>query len=109
MESWQGISVVQNGHHGIRLLTADANFEPIRLNAKASGGERVLNSFDDIVAFILMRVKFAFASCRGGKRSREDFPRQKETQRRCAVPCSKRDGWPSDARKRLTLAEDGTS
>jgi hypothetical protein len=63
MESWQGISVVQNGHHGIRLLTADANFEPIRLNAKASGGERVLNSFDDIVAFILMRVKFAFASC----------------------------------------------
>jgi hypothetical protein len=27
---------------------ADENFEPIRLNAKAPGGERVLKSFDDI-------------------------------------------------------------
>jgi hypothetical protein len=71
--------VVQNGHHGIRLLTADANFEPIRLNAKASGGERVLNSFDDIVAFILMRVKIRFRELPWRQAVREDFPRQKET------------------------------
>jgi hypothetical protein len=39
---------------------ADENFEPIRLNAKAPGGERVLKSFDDIGAFILMRVETNF-------------------------------------------------
>jgi hypothetical protein len=35
-------------------------FEPIRLNARAPGGERVLKSFDDIGAFILMRVELRF-------------------------------------------------
>lgn len=39
---------------------ADENFEPIRLSAKAPGGERVLKSFDDVGAFILMRVEMTF-------------------------------------------------
>jgi len=31
-------------------------FEPIGVNARAPGGERILRNFDDVGAFILMRV-----------------------------------------------------
>src|SRR5258708_40219279 len=64
---------------------ADKNFEPIRLNAKAPGGERVLKSFDDIGAFILMRVEIRFRVLPWWQAVLKDLPqarfgaRQKET------------------------------
>jgi hypothetical protein len=60
-------------------------FEPIRLNARAPGGERVLKSFDDIGAFILMRVELRFRELPWWQAVRKDLAqarfgaRQKET------------------------------
>jgi hypothetical protein len=39
---------------------AEDTFEPIRINGKAPGGERVLKGFDDITTFILVRVEPRF-------------------------------------------------
>ena len=64
---------------------AEESFEPIRLNAKAPGGERVLKSFDDIGAFILMRVELRFRELPWWQAVRKELPqarfgvRQKET------------------------------
>src|ERR1700730_8538427 len=64
---------------------AEKNFEPIRLNAKAPGGERVLKSFEDIGAFILMRVETSFRELPWWQAVRKDLPqarfgaRQRET------------------------------
>jgi hypothetical protein len=61
---------------------ANQNFEPIRLNAQAPGGERVL---DDIGAFILMRVEPNFRNLPWWQAVRQDLPqarfgaRQRET------------------------------
>ena len=38
----------------------DRNYEPIRLNTKAPGGERALKSFDDVAAFMLVHVDWTF-------------------------------------------------
>jgi hypothetical protein len=51
--------MVQGAHHGVCLFNG-RKLRPFRLNAKAPGDERVLRNFDDIVAFILMRVEIRF-------------------------------------------------
>jgi hypothetical protein len=64
---------------------AEENFEPIKLNAKAPGGERVLKSFDDIGVFILMRVEMRFRELAWWQAVGKDLPQarlgvlQKET------------------------------
>lgn len=77
---------------------ADENFEPIRLNAKAPGGERVLKSFDDIGAFILMRVETNFRKLPWWQAVLKDLPqarfgaRQKETHAAMRAALSE-EGW----------------
>jgi hypothetical protein len=77
---------------------ADESFEPITLNAKAPGGERVLRSFDDISVFVLMRVEFRFRELPWWQAVRKELPqarfgaRQKETH---AAMCTalREEGW----------------
>src|ERR1035437_9800943 len=77
---------------------ADENFEPIRLNTKAPGGERVLKSFDDIGAFILMRVETNFRKLPWWQAVLKDLPqarfgaRQKETHAAMRAALSE-EGW----------------
>jgi hypothetical protein len=81
----QGIGMAQNGCRGVSYFMAEEVFEPIKLNAKAPGGERVLRSFDDIRAFILMRVEIRFRELPWWQAVRKELPqtrfgaRQKET------------------------------
>jgi hypothetical protein len=95
-----GTKPLQRGLHRM----AGENFEPIRLNAKAPGGERVLGSFDDIGAFILVRVEISLRRLPRWQAVRKDLAqarfgaRQKE-----GLHCRKRDGWPSDAAEKQSL------
>jgi hypothetical protein len=91
-----GTKQVQRGLHGM----AD-DFEPIRLNAAAPGGERVLNSFDDIGAFILIRVETSLCELPRWQAVRRDLPqarfgaRQKETHAAMRAALSE-EGWLAD-------------
>jgi hypothetical protein len=77
--------MAQNGRRGVSYFMAEEVFEPIKLNANAPGGERVLRSFDDIRAFILMRVEIRFRELPWWQAVRKELPqtrfgaRQKET------------------------------
>jgi hypothetical protein len=77
------------------------DFEPIRLNAEAPGGERVLKSFDDIGAFILMRVETSLLELPRWQSVRRDLPqarfgaRQKETHAAMRAALSE-EGWLAD-------------
>ena len=85
---------------------ADKNFEPIRLNAKAPGGERVLKSFDDIGAFILMRVEMRFRELPWWQAVLKDLPqarfgaRQKETRAAMRAALAE-EGWLADPAPKL--------
>jgi hypothetical protein len=85
---------------------ADKNFEPIRLNAKAPGGERVLKSFDDIGAFILMRVETNFRELPWWQAVRKDLPearfgaRQRETHAAMRAALAE-EGWLADPAAKL--------
>jgi hypothetical protein len=97
---------------------ADKNFEPIRLNAKAPGGERVLKSYDDIGAFILMRVEMGFRELAWWQAVLKDLPqarfgaRQKETHAAMRAALTE-EGWLADpaakpsAKSPATLEEAG--
>jgi hypothetical protein len=80
---------------------ADENFEPIKLNAKAPGGERVITSFNDIGAFILMRVDLRFRELPWWQAVRKELPqarfgaRQKETHAAMRAALSE-EGWLAD-------------
>jgi hypothetical protein len=85
---------------------ADKYFEPIRLNAKAPCGERVLKSFDDIGAFILMRVEMRFRKLAWWQAFQKDLPqarfgaRQKETHAAMRAALAK-EGWLTDPAAKL--------
>jgi hypothetical protein len=98
---------------------ADKHFEPIRLNAKAPGGERVLKSFDDVGAFILMRVEKNFRELPWWLAVRKDLPqarfgaRQKETHAAMRAALAE-EGWLADpaakqSAKSAAELEDSTS
>jgi hypothetical protein len=98
---------------------ADKNFEPIRLNAKAPGGERVLKGFDDMGAFILMRVEMNFRELPWWQAVQKDLPqarfgaRQKETHAAIRVAPAE-EGWLADPAAKLSAEsaaelEDPTS
>jgi hypothetical protein len=104
---------------GHQCRMADKNFEPIRLNAKAPGGERVLKSFDDIGAFILMRVEMKFRELPWWQAVRKDLPqprfgaRQKETHAAMSAALAE-EGWLADPAAKLSAKsaaelEDPTS
>jgi hypothetical protein len=76
----------------------DENFEPIRLNAQAPGGERVLRTFNDIGTFVLVHVEMRFRELPRWLAVRKDLPqarfgaRQKETHAAMRAALSE-EGW----------------
>ena len=87
---------------------AEESFEPIRLNAKAPGGERVLKSFDDIGAFILMRVDIRVRELPRWQAVRRELPqarfgaRQKETHAAMRAVL-REEGWLADPAAKLSV------
>ena len=53
---------------------SDEHFEPIRLNSKAPGGERILRNFDDVAAFMLLHVDWAFRRQPWWQAVRDELP-----------------------------------
>jgi hypothetical protein len=76
-------------------------FEPIRLNGKAPGGERVLKSFDDVAAFNLMRVELRFRELPWWQAVRKEIPqarfgaREKEAHAAMRAALAE-EGWLAD-------------
>jgi len=74
------------------------DFEPLRLNSKAPGGESVLKSFEDIRTFILMRAEVKFRSLPSWQAVRKELPqarfgaRRKETYLATRAALSE-EGW----------------
>jgi hypothetical protein len=104
---------------GRGAAVTNQNFEPIRLNAQAPGGERVLKSFDDIGAFILMRVEMNFRELPWWQAVRQDLPqarfgaRQRETHAAMRAALAE-EGWLADPAAKLSAKsaaelEDSTS
>jgi hypothetical protein len=76
----------------------EEDFEPLRLNSKAPGGERVLKSFDVIGTFILTRAEVNFRSLPSWQAVRKELPqarfgaRRKETYVAMRAALSE-EGW----------------
>jgi hypothetical protein len=76
----------------------EEDFEALRLNSKAPGGERVLKSFDDFGTFILTRAEVNFRSLRSWQAVRKELPqarfgaRRKETYEAMRAALSE-EGW----------------
>jgi hypothetical protein len=59
---------------GCRARMDDFVFEPIRVNERAPGGERILRSFDDIGAFILTSVDVTLRQSQWWRALRKELP-----------------------------------
>jgi hypothetical protein len=82
-------------------------FEPIRLNARAPRGERVLKSFDDIGAFILMRVELRFRELPWWQAVRKELAQARFGARQKDTHAAMRDalweeGWLADPATKLS-------
>jgi hypothetical protein len=88
--------MVENGRQGDAWMPEES-FEPITLNGKAPGGERVLKSFDDVAAFILMRVELRFRELPWWQAIRKEIPQARFGAR----------GKEAHAAMRAALAEEG--
>jgi len=107
LESWLGVCRGIIGCRRVCLVMDRETFEPIKLNARAPGGERVLKSFDDIGAFILMRVELRFRELPWWQAVRKDLAearfgaRQKETHGAMRNALWQ-EGWLADPAKKLS-------
>jgi hypothetical protein len=59
---------------GFGARMGDFVFEPIQVNARAPGGERILRSFDDIGAFVLTNVDVTLRQSPWWRALRKELP-----------------------------------